>query len=284
MKHKRIIVLVAMVSCVCLTSLAIKPKWIGNTPKEQNNTYRFIEVVSYGADVSSARMEAKQLLAQNEQLRRAVLVSVNTGNRQKIDQVIEDGDMKEIIHNNITIDTEISGQQYRLQAYPVDEYVERGHGQVKLYSLYIVGISDNVVFDRTYLTTNYGAPPIAMSIIPGLGQWYKGSKMKGVCLFGATALCAAGALICENQRNSYVKKIKETPKFAKEYEDKISTWETGRNICLGAAAAVWIYNLIDAAAAKGARRVEVSPANRRSFTMTPVATSEYAGLALTYNF
>ena len=283
MKHKRIIVLVAMVSCVCLTSLAIKPKWIGNTPKEQNNTYRFIEVVSYGADVSSARMEAKQLLAQNEQLRRAVLVSVNTGNRQKIDQVIEDGDMKEIIHNNITIDTEISGQQYRLRAYPVDEYVEREHGQVKLYSLYMVGISDNVVFDRTCLTTNYGAP-IAMSIIPGLGQWYKGSKVKGVCLFGATALCAAGALICENQRNSYVKKIKETPKFAKEYEDKISTWETGRNICLGAAAAVWIYNLIDAAAAKGARRVEVSPANRRSFTMTPVATSEYAGLALTYNF
>lgn len=284
MNYKRIFVLMAMVSCVCMTSLAIKPKWVGNTPKELNDTYRFIEVVAYGADISSARMEAKQQLAQNEQLRRAVLVSVNTGNRQNIEQVIVDGDMKETIQNNITIDTEISGQQYRLQAYPVDEYVEHEHGQVKLYALYMVGISDNVKFDRTYLTTNYGAVPVVMSIVPGLGQWYKGSKAKGISLFGATALGVTGTLICENQRNSYVKKIKETPKFAKEYEDKKSTWETGRNVCIGATAVIWIYNLIDAAVAKGARRVEVSPANRNSFTMTPVANGEYAGIVLTYHF
>ena len=284
MNHKRIMVLMVMVSCVCMASLAIKPKWVGNTPKELNNTYRFIEIVAYGSDISSARMEAKQQLAQNEQLRRAVMVSVNTGNRQKIDQVIVDGDMKETIQNNITIDTEISGQEYRLQAYPVDEYVEEFHGQVKLYALYMVGISDNVTFDRTYLTTSYGAAPVAMSIIPGLGQWYKGSKVKGVCLFGATALLGAGALVSENQRNSYERKIKETPKFAKEYNDKMSTWETGRNICIGAAAAVWVYNLIDAAVAKGARRVEVSPASRPRFSMTPVATTDYAGVALTYNF
>lgn len=284
MKHRRLIVLMAMMSCVYLTSFAIKPKWIGNTPKELNNTYRFIEIVAYGADISSARMEAQQLLAQNEQLRRAVLVNVNTGNRQKIEQVIVDGNMTETISNNIAIDTEISGQQYRLQACPIDEFIEHEHGRVKLYVLYMVGVSDNVSFDYTHLTTNYGTTPIAMSVIPGLGQWYKGNKAKGICLFGLTALGATSALVCENQRNSYLRKIKETPKFAKEYENKKSTWETSRNICIGATAAVWIYNLIDAAVAKGARRVEISSVNRSRFSLTPIVDNESTGLTLTYNF
>ena len=284
MKHIRIFVLVALVSCVCMASFAGKPKWVGNTPKELNNTYRFIEVVAYGADVSSARMEAKQLLAQNEQLRRAVQVSVSTGNRQKIDQVIVDGNMSETISNNITIDTEISGQQYRLQAYPVDEYVEHEHGRVKLYALYMVGISDNVTFDRTYKTTSYGVTPALMSVIPGLGQFYKGSTVKGICMLAGVAACGVGALLCENQRADYRNKMKQQPQFAQTYNTKASNWETGRNVCLGAAAAVWVYNIIDAAAAKGARKIVVKPGTSGRLSLHPVVTPDAGGVSLAYHF
>ena len=100
----------------------------------------------------------------------------------------------------------------------------------------------------------------------------------------AEAAAVAGIIICSNEASTAEKNIKLQPKFAKHYEDKKSNWETGRNICIGAAAAIWIYNIIDAAVAKGARRVEVKPAGHSYVSLTPALDKNYAGLALTYNF
>ena len=275
---------VVVMLCFSFVANAGKPKWVGNTPKEQNSTYRFIEVVSYGNSIESARMEAKQQLVQNEQLRRAVTVSANSGNLQEIEQKIINGNLVETIHNNITIDTKISGKQYRLQAYPVDEYVEKISGQIKLYTLYMVGVSDRVVFDRTYKSSSYGTTPAVMSIVPGLGQIYKGSTVKGICLLAGVAACGIGALVCENQRSDYKNKMKEQPQFAKDYNTKANNWEKGRNVCLGAAAAVWLYNIIDAAAAKGSRRIVVKPASGNYLSIHPVATPDAVGISLAYNF
>ena len=284
MNHRRLLLLCAAFCCISMASFAGKPKWVGNTPKELNTTYRFIEVVSYGNSIAEARMEAKQQLAQNEQLRRAVTVSVNSGNLQHVDQQIVNGNMVETINNNITIETKISGQEYRLQAYPVDEYIERTGGQVKLYTLYMVGVADRVNFDRAYKSTSYGATPALMSIVPGLGQFYKGSTVKGVCMLGGVAAFGVGALFCENERADYKNKMKEQPQFAKDYNTKANNYETARNICLGAAAAVWVYNIIDAAAAKGARRIIVKPATGSYLSVHPVATPNEVGVSLSYNF
>ena len=103
-------------------------------------------------------------------------------------------------------------------------------------------------------------------------------------MFGATAAAVAGIIICNNEANTAEKNIKLEPKYAKHYEDKKSNWETGRNICIGAAAAIWIYNMIDAAVAKGARRVEVKPAGRSYVSLTPALNTDYAGFSLSYNF
>ena len=281
---KRLTAFVIVSITLSLSCMAGKPKWVGNTPKELNNSYHFIEVVSYGSSISSARMEAKQLLAQNEQLRRAVLVSVNTGNRQKVEQLIMNGNMVETINNNIIIDTDISGKQYRLQAYPVDEYDEKTGGQVKLYTLYMVGIADRVEFDRTYKSTSYGAAPVAMSLIPGVGQIYKGSTVKGICLLGGVAALGLGALLCENTRSDYKNKMKEQPEFAKDYNTKANNYQTARNILIGAAAAVYIYNFVDAAVAKGSRRIIVKKANGNRLSFNPFISFDGAGMGLTYNF
>ena len=284
MNIKKLCIFAIAICCANINAFGGKPKWVNNTPKEHNNTYRFIEIVSYGNSISSARMESKQQLAQNEQLRRVVTVSVNSGNLQKIDQQIVNGNMVEAINNNITIDTRISGQQYRLQAYPVDEYVEYNRGQVTLHTLYMVGVADRVVFDKTYKSSNYGAGPAVMSIIPGLGQIYKGSTVKGIVMFAGVAACAGGALFCENERADYKTKMKEQPGFAVSYNNKKKNYETARNVCIGAAAAVWLYNIIDAAAAKGSRKIIVEPTNGNYLSIHPVATPSAAGLSLTYNF
>lgn len=265
-------------------TLAQKPKWVDNTPQELNHTYKFVEVISYATDIASAREEAKKKLASNEQLVRTVQVNVETGKLRKVEQTVTNGKMDETIRDKVDIQMKVSGKQFDLQAYPVDEYFTHEQRMVKMHTLYMVAVQDDPVFDRTYLTTNYGATPIAMSIIPGLGQWYKGSKVKGVCMFAAEAAAVAGIIICANKANDAEKKIKLEPKYAKHYEDKKSNWETGRNICIGAAAAIWVYNMIDAAVAKGARRVEVKPAGRSYVSLIPALDKDYAGLSLTYNF
>ena len=276
--------LTILFALLATTMVAQKPKWVDNTPQELNHTYKFVEVVSYASDIASAREEAKKKLASNEQLVRTVQVNVETGKLRKIEQTVVNGKMNETIRDKVDVKMSVSGKQFDLQAYPVDEYITQEQGMVKLHTLYMVAVEDDPVFDRTYLTTNYGATPVVMSIIPGLGQWYKGSKVKGVCMFAAEAAAVAGIIICANKANDAEKKIKLEPKYAKHYEDKKSNWETGRNICIGAAAAIWVYNMIDAAVAKGARRVEVKPAGRSYVSLTPALNTDYAGFSLSYNF
>ncbi len=148
----------------------------------------------------------------------------------------------------------------------------------------MVALCENPVFDRSYLTTSYGAKPVVMSIIPGWGQWYKGSKAKAISLFASEALAVAGIIFCDNERASNVKMAKEQPKFASHYSNKADNWETGRNVCIGVAAGIWIYNIIDAAVAKGARRVIVNRADGSSLSVRPMATLGGAGVSVTYNF
>lgn len=265
---------------------AQKPAWVGNTPKELNYTYKFVEVTSEGSTLESARAEAKDLLADNTQLQEGVRVYRKTHEHTDIDkQRVNGGKLSESVHKTIAIDLTIDGERFDLQAVRVDEYSERRNGIYVLHTLYMVALCEDPVFDRTYLTTKYGAAPVLMSVIPGLGQWYKGSKGKGIALFASEAVAVGGILVCENQRASYVKKMKEQPKFLKEYNRKADNWETGRNICIGVAAGVWIYNIVDAAVAKGARRVVVSRADGRGVAMAPFAIPEGgAGVSLSYRF
>lgn len=285
MKNRIFVLLMAFLFCFfSINSFAIKPRWVGNTPKELNSSYRFVEVTSFGNDLASARMSAKQHLAQNEQLRRAVIVNVESGLIKEIDQTMVNGELEENLHSKVNINMSVHGKSYRLQANIVDEYIERQDGLIKLTTLYQVGLSDNVLFDNTRITTNYGAAPVVMSIIPGLGQIYKGSTVKGISMFAGTAACVVGAILCENTRADYKNKMYEQPEFAQKYNTDANNWQTARNICIGAAAAVWLYNIIDAAAAKGARKVIVKKANSRYFTFCPIATPKAAVLSMTYNF
>ena len=274
-----------LLSFLSVTAMAQKPKWIGNTPQELNNSYKFVEVISHGNSVDGARMDAKKQLAINEQLQNAIRVNVETGIKTHEEETFKNDKSSSLYHEEVDIKMSTTGETYKLQAYVVDEY-NAGHedGMVKLHTLYMVAVKDKPTFDRTYLTTDDGFTPVVMSIIPGLGQWYKGSKVKGICMFAAEAAAVAGILVCANKATDAEKKIKLEPKYAKYYEDKKSNWETGRNICIGAAAAIWIYNMIDAAVAKGARRVEVKPAGHSYVSLTPALDKNYAGLALTYNF
>lgn len=279
---------ILVVASLCATTNDVfsqKPKWIGNTPKELNHTYKFVEVFSTGTSLASARADAKDRLVDDTQLQEGIKIYRNTRQQTTIDKKrVDGGKLNETVRSHITVDMTIDGEKYHLQAIKVDEYAEHKNGLYNLYSLYMVALCDAPVFDRVYLSTSYGFTPVVLSIVPGAGQWYKGSKTKGICIFSACALSIAGIIICDNERASYVKKAVEQPKFVKEYSSKADNWETGRNICIGAAAGIWLYNIIDAAVAKGSKRVIINRADRSGLSINPMIHTEGLGVSFAYRF
>lgn len=287
MKHYFLsIVYLFIWACALTDCYAQKPKWIGNTPRELNDTYKFVEVVSTGSTLELARQNAKEMLEDDTQLQEGIRIYRKTKNNTIIDKIRVNGShLQATKKQHIEVETTVDGEQYELQAIKVDEHSSISDGIVVLHTLYMVALCGEPVFDRTYLTTSYGATPIAMSVIPGLGQWYKGSKIKGISMFTAEAVAVAGIIVCDNQKASYIKKAKEHYKFAKQYSSKADQWDTGRNVCIGVAAGVWIYNMVDAIVAKGARRVIVKRIDEEGFTMAPFAAPNGgAGVSFAYRF
>ena len=128
-----------------------------------------------------------------------------------------------------------------------------------------------------------------LSIIPGMGQFYKGSTVKGSIFLGLSAAAVAGIIVCESTRSSYTNKAIEQPKYKKEYTTKADNWGTARNICIGVGGAIWVWNIIDALTAKSAKRKIVTSQNS-TLSFQPFATPSNSGLgidtgiSLTYNF
>lgn len=287
MKHYILSVVCLFIwACAATDCYAQKPKWIDNTPQELNYTYKFVEVVSTGSTIELARHNAKEMLEDDTQLQEGIRVYRRARENTTIDKSRENGGrLQETKQQHIEIETIVDGERFHLQAVKVDEYPTTSNGIITLHTLYMVALCDNPVFDRIYLTTSYGAEPVAMSVIPGLGQWYKGSTVKGISMFAAEAVAVAGIVFCDNQKASYIKKAKEQPKFVKEYSAKADNWETGRNVFIGVAAGIWVYNLVDAAVAKGARRVVIKRADGSGFSMAPFAMLDGgAGVSFAYRF
>lgn len=169
----------------------------------------------------------------------------------------------------------------------IDEYWEYvsypdGSRGYEYYALFAVSETANApIYDEFSTTTSYGIKPVIMSLIPGWGQMYKGSTTKGVIILAAEVAAIGGVIYTENERASYESKMRSQPNFAKQYKTKMDNFETARNCCIGAAAAIYVYNLIDAVVAPGARRVVVKP---RNLHLAPVASKNFSGVTLSYNF
>lgn len=248
--------------------------------KRSNSSYYFKIVTSIGRNLSELRETQIKKLGEH------IGQTNNIAGTATIDRTNKQTNMYEAEGSStfkLTFRNDFSADVFYSKV--VDEYWCTDEDGMYSYStLYAVSEKDvTPTFDRFSTTTSYGATATMMSIIPGIGQFYKGQKVKGTCILGSEVICAAGIILCENQRAVYANKVREQPKFAKEYNTKANNWETGRNICIGVAAGLYIYNLIDAAVARGPRRVKVTKDS--SLRISPVVYVEGGtGLHLTYNF
>lgn len=263
-----------------------KPQWLTKKlPESKSGTYFFLNAEGLGASLEAARQMALVNLSTRLEHERGLVVSstVSSGSTQHRSA---QGDSY-TSHRDFSMTATEKGKAISINCRVIDEYWECTGGTYTCHVLYTIAnqnMPDTGSYDdRISLTTSYGAHGLVRSIIPGWGQIYKGSTTKGACILAGEAVCVAGIIVCENQRASYHKKMLEQPKFAQTYNTKSDNWENGRNICIGAAAALYVYNLIDAVAAKGAKRVVVKK-SRPQFALYPIADMEHTGVALSMRF
>ena len=119
-------------------------------------------------------------------------------------------------------------------------------------------------------------------VVPGLGQMvFKNSYTKGAIILASEAVAIGGIFLCDSKSSSWRNKsnmaITATDKV--DFMRTSDNWANGRNVCIGLAAAIWVYNMADVIFAK-----------KRIIDPDVIAMSPYfdfennIGFALTYKF
>ena len=251
-----------------------RPRWISQPPVPSNSTFEY-RVITIDAHSSS---EARGLVTQE------LTHYLETSKKVKIASTSTES---VVTHNNTTDEHTtfemmaiVEGEPVSVVAKIIDEYREPG----TYYFLVALGNpkASSVRFDRVQITDKYGAEGLWRSAIcPGWGQMYKGSQTKGLLILGAEVAALGGVVAFEGMRSSYVAKAKQQPSHAQSYYAKASNCKNIRNGFIAGAAAVYVYNLVDAIVSPGDRYVKSSK-NRLAFY--PAFTPESAGLEVAYRF
>lgn len=266
----------------------MRPRWLSHTPQATNPTYSFYVVsTDMASGLEGARMacvsELMKKVEHTENVRVREDFDYLTEQKSNASGLVSSWD-KDVYGMRIESDGGVANLNYKKVDEYWESYIEGGRQLFRLYVLYMVARPGAVaLFDDVRFTTKYGARGLLCSLVPGMGQFYKGSKLKGACFLGGEAALAVGIVLCENTRASYIKKMKEQPSHASTYNSRADNWETGRNVCIGVAAALYVYNLVDAAVANGAKRVVVNPRKVR-LSVAPTVVDNAAGIGFALNF
>ena len=260
------------------------PPWVkGNLPPKSNDSYTFMISDGSGASVSEAQKDADLMLVSNLMRSAGVTITGNqiekmfvTSHNDQVDEKQESAYQYELTYGDVTV-------SFRA----VDRYYTQKGNNIEVKTLYEVAKNPlKVRYDAVEYTTSYGARGLWRSaIIPGWGQMYKKQYVKGSLIFVAEAALVTSALIYENQRTSYRNKAAATSdtNAIKFYQNHANTSKNIRNGLIAGAAAVYVYNIVDAIVSKGKIRY-VKPSSH-NFSMMPYHSSDtYAGVYLSYSF
>lgn len=291
MSHHRCFIVILLFLCCGISVFAekshpYKPKWITHKlPESKSGTYTFISAYGEGTSLDAARQKALVNLTSRLEVERGIKVNsvLNSKMTERFSSVQRDNYYSETSELDMVV--EEKGKQLNIVCRVIDEYWESSDSEYKIHILYTV--ADKNIYGGSYddeitVTAKYGAAGL-LSVIPGVGQFYKGANIKGASIVAGEAIAVAGILLCDNTRASYYKKMMEQPKYAATYNSRMDSWETARNLCIGAAGVIYVVNLIDALATKGAKRVVVRN-NNMNLSLHPYASTYGSGVGLALTF
>lgn len=267
-----------------------RPAWLSGLPQPTNNTFRYERVSAVAPTLDGARNATFDNAVQRSGLKSGVVVSTKTDSRNVIQQNWHNGRLDEHVEKKLENNTTITSDPQKLYVNAVAEYWERDRAGYHLTTVYAVSeLGRAPLFDNVVQTKRYGARGLWRSMfVPGWGQMYKGSYVKGGLVLGGTVAGVAAIIFTESQRHDYAMKIKRTHNntLIKSYTTKRDHWATGRNIALGLTAALYVYNIVDAIVAPGASRLVVRNYGRRggSYGFVPVASGDGAAMCAVLSF
>lgn len=246
--------------CATASAQSVEPKW--KSQGLMDLTYSYVEVVSADAStVSDARDKAAQAIVQ----RRNLAVGAEMKVKVVDGKITSSGDQKMIVTARI-----------------LDEYAEEvGYNNWRVYLLVQTLKHPQYSFENITVTDQY--PFSARAFVPGMQQLYKGQKAKGIMFIAAEVACVGGIVVSEGLRTSNINLINSTHNAQQraQYTDKANMWQNVRNGFIAATAAVYVWNVVDALAAKGARYVKQGSAQ---FALAPYTNGETVGFAMNVKF
>lgn len=256
-------------------------------PKQSNSSFVYTVKSAYGNTLDEARKECLGNLLEEVGLAKGLSVTSDYTSSRDRHTERRNGQTLNESTREFHVNTIVKGKEVQLQGMKIDEYWERGaDGNYHLTTLYARSQVDvTPQFDDVKLTTKYDINDMWRSaIVPGWGQLYKGSTLKGGLIMGGTVACIGAIIFTDCTRASFNSKIQKThdAKLKLHYADRRTAYATGRDICIGALCALYVYNIVDAIVAPGARRVLTSPAgsNKFSYHWSPTLTDNM-GVGLT---
>lgn len=273
--NKKIIFTIVL-ALMGLVSLAQeKPGWIYNKPKPANDSYLYVVEAATGRTETEARNQA--------------VGEVFRSTAMRIGQPFESSEINKALQNGT--DYNVISRQYNIPINKVCEYSEYEGNGYKVYILCQVAKTATIPVQWSdysgcsdYRQYFDGVAVVKSALLPGLGQFHKGQTGKGIGFLAGEAVGVAGIVVSQSQRHTYINKMNSTnnASLKKAYADKANTWTTVRNISIGAAAAIYVWNVLDAVISKGNHKYSLSyggPVN-----LYPVVTDESVALSLSINF
>ena len=237
-----------------------RPQWTYGYFEEVQNSY--VEMVSgKGYDVGSARQKAMEVLYQRRDL--------STGTTA--DMSFQNGNMTINQHGRLI-----------LKARVVDEYQEFGNGQYTVYLLVQTAKNPTLSYESVTVSDKY--PFSARAFVPGMAQIYKGSTVKGVCFIASEAVLAGGVIATECLRQNYLRQINSTHTTVLKQKAayNANACKITRDVCIGGLVAVYVWNVVDGAVAKGKKHVMIG--NVAQMDIAPYVSNEHSGLAVRVEF
>lgn len=253
-----------------------KPGWIYNKPTPVNSTYLYDVEWGVGKTPKEAEYEA--------------FAKVFRFAAMQVGQPFETTEINKALQNGL--DYRVIARQYNIPINKVCEYPEdpeRVGGEYKVYLLCQVAKSalveaswsDFSSCDRQGID---GMAVLKSALVPGLGQFHKGQTGKGIGFLVGEAVSIGGIVAGQSMRHTYLNKMNSTnnASLKKSYADKANMFTVVRNVSIGAAAAIYVWNVLDAVISRGSDHSVHS--NSTSLNIMPVVTDESVALSVGYHF
>jgi len=183
------------------------------------------------------------------------------------------------------------GSSLEVKARVIDEYREQcGRDEHRVSLLVQTVINPSFQPDRVRVTDEY--PFSARVFVPGMAQFHKGSTGKGVffitgeVVFIIMAMAFDGARRSNELEYSMLSDGNKNESYGRNLLQGADGYKTTRNVFIVAAAALYAWNIIDGATAKGKKHVQILGMN--NMNISPFVTAQYgsfgSGISLTWNF